>query len=775
MDSKIGTFSNDSGYYELETYYATEILQFSFSGYITKQIPVQLEMTQVIDAELSILSSEMDEVVIRPPDEYPSTILHKKMVRFKPVNDREKLQSYDYEVYNKIQFDLNNIGDKFEGREVVKRLDFVMAYLDSNDQGQTYLPLILSESISDYSYQKNPKKKKEVIKASHISGVENFQLSQLLGDMYLDVNIYDNYIDLFNLAFISPASDNARSFYKFYLEDSMFIDNQWCLKLRFAPKRKGDLTFVGEMWIHDTTYAIKSVKASISENANINYIQNIYFEHTFSMVQPEVWMLTEEKMIADIKLTQKSKLYGFYGRKFSSRKNFVINQKHPEDFYKSNENVIILPEANSRSDSFWVANRHKPLSATETGINDMVDSLNNSPFFKTMKKLTYFVSTGYYQAGKIEIGNLYNLASYNPVEHFRTALALRTSNEFSRRIEFSVRGAYGFNDERFKYGAGIRYNVTPKKRGMLSAFYNYDIEQIGQSPTAAAVGSTFGNVFRTGPLDKLTFVEKVGINFEKDLKKDFVVYGGMEWKEFKALGKANYVRQTPEGSFDTISTLQTTEFTLRFRWTKDEEFISGAFDRVSTGSKFPIFAIQGIFGVKGIFGSDYNYQKFEATMDHSRNIGFLGRIRYGVSGGYILGTAAYPFLKVHEGNQSYWLLTSTFNKLNFFEFISDKYVGAYVEHHFQGLILDRVPLIRKLKWRVVAGSRAVLGEIDQRHFNEMLLPDFTKRFNNIPYTEASVGIENIFKVGRVDAVWRLTHLDPGANPVGIRARWTFIF
>ncbi len=775
LDSKIGTFTDESGYYEISTYYATDTLLFSFSGYVTEKRFVQLETDQTIDVSLSFLSTDMEEVTVRPPDEYPSTTLHKKMVRNKPINDREKLESYDYEVYNKIQFDLNNIGEKFENRDVVKRLDFILDYLDSTDQGETYLPVILSETISEYSYQKSPKKKKEVIKATHISGIDNFQLNQLLGDMYLDVNIYDNYINLFNLAFISPAADNARSFYKFYLEDSTFIDSQWCFKLRFVPKRTGDLAFKGEMWIHDTTYAIKLVKASISESANINYIQNIYFEHKFDMVAPEVWMLTEERMIADVKLTQNSKLYGFFGRKYSSRSKFHINEPHPDGFYKTSDNVEILDDAKDKPDSFWVEHRPKPLSATEQGINDMVDSLNHTRFFKTLKNLTYFVSTGYYPLNKIEIGNAYNLVSFNPVEHFRTALALRTSNNFSRRIELSGKVAYGFYDERFKYGAGIRYNVTPKKRGMLTVFYNYDIEQIGQSPTAAAVGSTFGNVFRTGPLDKLTFVKKTGLNFEKDVKKDLILYGGFEWKEYKALGKANYVRQTAEGALDTISRIRTTEFTARIRWTKDEEFISGAFDRVSTGSKYPVFALQGIFGVKGLLGADYNYQKIEFTIDHSRNVGFLGRIRYGFNGGYIFGSAAYPFLKVHPGNQSYWLLTSAFNKLNYFEFVSDKYVGAYLEHHFQGLILDRVPLIKKLKWRLIAGGRTVYGDIDNRHTAEMLLPDFTKKFGKVPYAEANFGIENIFKVGRVDLVWRITHLDPGMNPLGIRARWTFIF
>ncbi len=775
QDSKIGTFTDSVGFYSLESYYATDSIQFIFTGYLTVTKKVQKDVAQEINIDLPTAIAEFEEVVVRPPDEFPSTILHKKVIKHKEINNREKLSSYEYEVYNKIQLDLNNIGEKFTQRGVVQRLDLVLDYLDSTDNGATFLPMILSESISDFYFRNNPKKKKEVVHATRITGIDNLQLNQFMGDMYLDFNIYDNNIVLFNRAFISPVSDNARNFYKFYLEDSTFIDNQWCYKLRFIPKRSGDLTFKGEMWIHDTTYAVKEFKANISPNANINYVQDLYFEHHFDMVAKEVWMLTEEKLIVDVKITKNTEIYGFFARKLGTRKNFVINEARPDVFYKGDNTVEFDPEAKNRSEEYWNKHRHMPLSTQETGIVNMVDSLNNLPFFKMLKNLTYFASTGYYPINKVEIGNAFSLVSFNPVEDFRMGLALRTSNKFSRRIEFGGRMAYGFGDEKFKYGGSIRYNITPKKRGMLTSYYNYDIEQIGQSPTAASVGSTFGTLFRTGPLDKLTFVEKAGINLEKDVKKDLILYGGFDWKQFTALGKANYVRLNADNTYDTLSTITTSEFTARIRWTKDEEFISGSFDRTTLRSRYPIFSLQGIFGVKDLFGGNYNYQKLEFQIEHNRTIGRWGRIRYGVNGGYIFGSAAYPFLKVHEGNQSYWLLTSTFNKLNFFEFVSDKYIGGLIENHWEGLLFDRIPLIKKLKWRLVTTGRITYGSISERHTAHMLLPDFTKKFGNIPYAEAAIGIENIFKVGRVDLVWRITHLDPGMHPLGIRARWALNF
>lgn len=781
QNAKVGAITDTLGKYSIETYYATDSLIFTFSGYLKVAKYVKLDEVQTIDVALPILTADYEEVVAKAPDEFPSTILHKKVIANKPINNKEKLEAYEYEVYNKIQLDLNNLNDKFEERGLVKRLDLITNYLDSADDGTHFLPVILSESVSNYYFKKNPKKKREIVKASRITGIENLELNQFMGDMYLDINIYDNSIDMFNKSFISPVATYARNFYRFYLEDSMFIDNYWCYKLTFKPKRTGDMTFEGEMWIHDTTYAVKSFKANISPWANINYIQGLYINHEFEQVAPEVWMLTSEKMLADIKLTKKTGLMGLYGRRHSTRQNYIINQEKNPEFYNSNTTVEVLDSASLRSDEYWAKVRHEPLAPKEIGINNMVDSLNDLRFFKSLKNVVYFVSTGYYPLGKVELGSAFSLFSFNPVEKFRLGLALRTSNNFSKRLELGGRVAYGFRDEKFKYGGSIRYNITPKKRGMLSIYYNYDLEQIGASSTAASVGSTFGTIFRTGPMDKLTFVEKVGINLEKDIRKDVILFGGFEWKEYTALGKANYVRPNIEtGIGDTISRIQTSEFTMRYRWAKNEEFISGVFDRTSVRSKFPIISVQGIFGIKGLLGADYNYQKFDLFIEHIAKLGVVGRLKYQVNFGYIHGRAAYPFLKVHEGNQSYWLATNAFNKMNFFEFVSDRYVSVLLEHHFDGAIFDRIPFIKKAKFRLVLTGRGLYGAISNRHSTEMILPSFTKKFGNTPYIEVGMGIENILKLIRVDVFWRLTHLDPGVKitdieAFGVRAKYYINF
>ena len=774
LDSKIGTKSDSLGQFNISTYYPTDTLVFRLLGYQTERVKIKKDQSQVLEVKMQTQDKEIAEIFLKAPLETRGAQLHRRIIQYKDVNNKEKLSAYQYHLYNKIQLDASNLDSGLINNPLVDRLSIVKNYLQTDSSEKSLLPVILSESVSDFYYLKDPKLKKEEVEATHITGVDNMQMTQFLGDMALELNIYDNIYDLFNKSFISPLAPFARNYYQFYLDDSTFIGADWCYKLRFVPKRTGDLVFEGHMWVHDTTYAIKRFEANIAPGANLNYIQEFYFEHTFEQVQKEVWMLTSEKMVLSFKITEKSKFLGLVGRKFSQRSNFIINEPKPEAFYRATNTVDVLNNAQERSEQEWAALRPVTLNEKELRIQEMVDSLEAQPFYQNMRKLTYFATTGYWPINKIEVGSVASLVSANPVENLRVALALRTSNEFSKRLELGGRLAYGFGDERFKYNLKLRYNITPQKRGMLTAYYNYDIEQIGQAPTAASMGTSFVTFLSTAPFDKLTFVQKTGVSLEKDVKKDLILYGALEWKNYTPLGLATYQQVS---GFDTIqvSQLTATELTTRIRWTKDEEFLSGSFDRTALRSPYPILSFQGIFGFKDILRSNYRYQKYEFQFEHNTQLGVLGRMRYGFTLGYINGTAAYPLLKVHEGNQSLWLLNSTFNMVNFIEFISDRYVIGFAENRWEGLFFDRIPLLKASKIRLITTERIMLGSLSPKHNQALLIPDFVRPFNGVPYVEVGIGIENIFKVIRIDFLYRATHQIPGTSPFGIKARYSLNF
>ncbi|NBV58169.1 MAG: carboxypeptidase-like regulatory domain-containing protein, partial [Bacteroidetes bacterium] len=296
------TYSNDKD---------SDSIIASFIGYhSSSQLIEKIQSSQSADNRLNInfklksIFKDFDEITVKAPDELPSTILIRKVIANKDNNNKNKLDAYEYKLYNKIQFDLNNIGDDFKSNKLVNKLDLVFNYLDSTEKGQSFLPLILSESISRYYYKDRPKTKREIIEASRTTGIENIQVTQFLGDMYLELNVYDNIYTIFGKSFVSPLSNNCQNYYKYYLEDSAYIDNDWCYKLRYIPKRKRDLCFTGNLWINDSSFAVKRIEATVSPNANLNFVKDFYFQHDFEKVQNAFWMLKKERFIADIQLNK---------------------------------------------------------------------------------------------------------------------------------------------------------------------------------------------------------------------------------------------------------------------------------------------------------------------------------------------------------------------------------------------------------------------------------------------------------------------------------------
>ena len=773
-NSKIGTISDSSGNYSLSTYYATDTLLFILPSYKYLRKKIKLDARQEINVVLETALTEINEVVVRPPDELPSTILHKKIIANKPINNKTKLLSYEYEAYSKLQLDLNNIDTSFKDNSIVKHFDFILDYLDTSNSQKKFLPLFLSESISDFHYTKDPKQKLEVIKASKTTGMQRVQVTDLVGDIYLDVNFYENFIPIVQKDFVSPLANTARNFYRFYLDDSMFIDKKWCYKMRFIPRRYGDLTFEGEMYIHDTTYAVKEIKAKISPGANINYLQDLYIKQQFQQVDKEVWMMTHEETLADLKVSKKSELYGFFARKTSSRKNFVINQPRPTSFFNENKQVIINEDAKSKDSSYWNENRHLKITKQEAKITEMADSLNKTPFFVALKKIPYLLGTGYYEQGKLEYGSLYGLISTNPVEKIRIGFSLRTSQYFSKQLRLMGNLAYGFKDHRLKYGAGISYKTKNPQRTVYSIYGKSDLDQIGMADGASLIGSTFNTIFRTGALDKITFEDRFGIAIEKDFGKDFVIKLSTDLRRITPLGIATFEKLN-NGSKENLENIQTNEIGFNLRFCKDEEYVNGIFERRNIKNKNPIFNLKSVIGLKNILGSQFDYQKIELQMQQFRNIGSFGRMDYLIKAGKVFGDVPYPLLKVHEGNQSYWLETKSFNLLNYYEFVSDTYVTGIFEQKWGGFIFNYLPLIQKLKLRLVSSMKMTYGTLSDNSIRSYQIPKFVRSFNKIPYTELSVGLENIAQFFRVDVIWRMTHNEGAKFPIGVRGLWTISF
>jgi hypothetical protein len=756
--SKIGTTTDINGRYQIATYYATDSLIVSFVGYQQMAKRVRKDREQVIDFALEAGSVQLREIVVKPDKKYrdPAYAIMEKVVVYKPINNHAKLDAYEYEVYNKIEFDLNNIDENFKNQRAFRPFQFVFDFVDSSDK-KPYLPVFMTESLSDLYYTRNPKRKKEIIKATNVSGVKNEGVQQFLGDMYQNINMYDNYITIFNKSFVSPAANLGEVSYHYYLLDSMEIDQHKCYKIKFVPRREHELNFTGLIWITDTTYAIKQVEAVLSTSANVNYVQHLEVYQEYVQVEREVWMLGRDKLVVDFNLTDRT--IGIYGRKTSTYRDFAINKPRSDDFYGEGSDVVVLEDADKYSRNYWDSARHIGLSKSEENIYKMVDTLHTIPLFKTYIDIIKTITVGYKEFERIELGPYFNIYSFNPIEGSRFRLGIRTLKGFSEKIRLRTFGAYGTRDQMFKYGFGTDFFISRKPWSMIHLDYWRDIEQMGasfegiQQNILASVARTRGGarMLNYGELYRLGLEHWWSDGFSNKLE---FIHKNI-WSASSNLG---FEIPAQDGTLRNAGYVKFSEVKLSTRWGRKEKFLYGAFDRYSVGTKSPVFGAVAILGLKGTLGSQYNYQKAMVFMQDKIFLNPFGYSMVLLMAGKVWGTVPFPVLELHNGNETYLYDDNAFNLMNFLEYASDQYVSGSVTHHFNGLFFNHIPLFRKLKFREVISLRGVAGNLDPAHTTLMTFPNTLGALPK-PYFESSIGIENILNLIRIDAIYRLTNLD----------------
>ncbi len=781
VGSKVGTSTDMNGRYELNSYYATDSIIASFVGYAPRSFPVQRDREQTLDIALEPGSIQLQEVVIRPSNVDPAQEIMRRVIRHKPVNNREKLEAYQYEAYNKVEFDINNITEEFTQKKLFRPFAFIFDNVDSSD-AKPYLPIFMTETLSEVYYRQHPKAQKEHIKGVKVSGVENESISQFMGDMYQNINIYENYLFIFGKNFISPIADGGKGYYDYYLTDSAFVGKYWCYKIEFKPKRVQDLAFKGEMWINDTTYAVRQLEGGIAKGANLNWVQGFWVRQEYDQVQSEVWMLVRDELVVDLNIVpdakreRKHEVQGLYGRRTATYKDHVINEPRQDELYLGAEQVLVMPEVNSDTEEYWQRNRHIPLTAKEQRIYHMVDTMKTIPRFRTYIDIVNTVVTGYYPLGPVEVGPYFTVYSFNQVEGHRFRMGARTGSTFSRRLEYSGYAAYGTKDGVVKYGIGGRGFISKEPRLIAGFYYKHDLEQLGQSSNAFREDNILSSAFRRTPNDKLTLVDEYEAYLEREWFMGFSSRATFLQRTLSPRGSLSYVQLTDVLEPREIHYIRTTELIFNTRFAYKEKFVSGDFTRVSLGTRYPILELQLVQGIKGFFDAGYQYTKPGARVRQKIPTGPFGHFYYTVTGSMVFGTLPYPLLIIHSGNETFYNDELAFNTMNFFEFISDRAASVFVEQHMEGLLFNRVPLFRRLKWREVVGAKVAFGSLDDRHRREMELLPYMFDLNGGPFAEASVGVENILKVLRVDLVRRLTYRDnPNVSDWALRFKMNITF
>lgn len=775
--TNVGGASDIEGYFSISTVLKCDSIIVSYVGYNRLVRKIKYGETQEINIGLT-QGIELKAIEVKA-GENPAHRILRRIIANKDKNNSEKLEAYEYEVYNKVEFDLNNISEDYKNKKLLKPFSFVFDNIDSsNTKEKPYLPVFMTESLSDFYYRKNPKTRNEVIKASKVAGIENTSVSQFMGDMYQKVNIYDNSILVFGKNFTSPISDNGLFFYKYYLIDSVIIDGYRCYQIQFKPKYKQELAFVGNLWVADTSFAIKQIELSIADDANINFINSTAVVQTYNQFD-STWMMERERIVIDFNPfpveKKKQRVMGIYGRKTASYRNIRINKPKEETFYSLTENLKVNDDAFTKPKDFWITNRHDSLTKSESQIYHMVDTLQTLPVYRTWIDVIQLFVTGYKVKGNFEYGPYYNVYSFNKIEGNRFRVGGRTSNQFSKWYEYSGYVAYGTLDEKFKYSFGLRTFIDKTPRTLVGMYYKNDNEILGQSQNAFTTDNILASLFRITPLRNLTNVKQLNAYIDRQWFSGFSTKLSFYNRQMKPLADFHYEYQA-NAQTKFKEDITTSEVRLLGRFAYNEKFLAGVFERTSLGTKHPIIQAQFTVGIKDLFGGEYNYQNLVINLSDRFRINPIGYSDYILEYGKIWGKLPYPILALPGGNETYIYDPYAYNSMNYFEFANDEYASVSLSHHFDGFFLNKIPLMRKLKWREVVGGKALIGRVSNKNKEILTFPDYLKELSKGPYTEASVGIENIFKIFRVDAIWRLAYLDtPKAIPFSIKASMQFTF
>jgi hypothetical protein len=777
-----GTSSDFDGLYHLAVppNIITDSVYVTCIGYLParKALPAA---SGSVDFQLTVSSHALNMVKITPRGYVnPASEIMANMVKHKPANDLKYLKSYQYQSYNRIELSIANLSEKLKKRKVFKQLLPIMDSLKktAGDDGTPVLPVFMSETASDYYYENNPARKTEHVQRTRATGVgieDETLVSQLVGTTFFQYDFYSNYLKLAGKDFMSPLTDSWKLFYNYELIDrNDKIDGKEYYKIAFKPKRSHDLAFDGVMWITKDSYALFRMNASVSADANLNFLKKVIIQQ--EMAQPDgttAWIPQKTRIVVHISgLSQNSS--GFIGKFYLSNNAFQVNRSYPEALFK--HSLVLANDVNKTDDAYWLKNRQDSLTVDEKRMFRVIDTVKNLPLVKTYANLAGMLINGYYKVGEISLGPYPYTYSYNDLEGSVLRIGGITNIRFSDRWILGGFIAYGFRDHKLKYSATADYifSRTPWIKGGVS--YLYDIGQTGYQfeNFINNAGNVFdasihnGSVSLRGPFQEGVFKTYLQADLLPNVREKVSV----THRTFDPLFRFMYIDPQDKTVYTRY---EATEIGTELQWTPGRRLLqSSKLNKqvsVGNGNDNPIITARYTHGIKAA-GGDFNYNKFAVNIQQKPHLGIFGKGDYSLTAGYIPSALSLPSLENHRFN---------FNTMRFLEFTSDRYISLNYTQHMDGLITNSIPLLKALNIRTVADLNVLDGSLSNEN-NEAYIRGRTKLNRSLegsPYVEIGYGVENILKIIRIDFLRRLTHTDhlseAGLPPSNFAVRVTLQF
>lgn len=781
-----GTTTDENGRFSLKASYPYDSIVISFVGYYQKTLAIVAGKHQQFSVMLKPETVNLDEVVVLS-GENPAWEIIRKAVKNKKAHDKRNLSAYQYKNYSRIEFDIENISPKLQNRKMIRDIwsGIDSTSLEKNDNGNAVLPVFLSETVSDYYVKNDPFARREEVLKSKVSGVaveDGSMVSQVIGAAYQDYNFYQNWMRFLEKEFISPIADTWRVYYDYEISDTLMVEDDLCFEMILFPNRNEDPAFNGKIWITTREYALKKVDVYIDKSTNLNFMEKIEVKQELGKSSSGYWLPYYTDLKVDVSNLGKNSA-SIWIKSLNTTSEWHVNDLKDKNFY-TNE-VVIAEDFAMHDNDYWVAQRPKELTPLQLRTYDVIDTLVEIPRVKSMVEFVKLATTGYWRRGKFDIGPYLYAYAYNNFEGHAFRLGFKTNEYLHKKISIKAYGGYGTLDDQWKYGFTGSYILKRKPWTEFKIHSSHDLEQLGlRSEDLIQDNYIFYAATRWQTFRRPYYLTKNDLSIQTEPARGLTHKLNLRHEYYDPQFPFYYYENPddPLGS-ELKSDLASSSIKFSTRWARDEMFIQDGNERISLGPRrSPAIQLDYTYGFKDVLDSDFEFHKLELGIYQKLRLGGLGESKAKLKGGYIFGQVPYLLLENHIGNESMFYTNGAFNTMNYFEFVSDQWASFHYEHFFQGLLMNKIPLIRKLKWRLLGTANILYGSLRQENMDIMSDKDpegnSTLEFNGLeegkPYIELGYGIENIFKFIRVDGVHRITYRDvPAAQTFALKVSFQF--
>ena len=776
--NNISTMTDSKGLFEMTVPSDSKDFSVSCQGYATKIINIKNQGLQIYDIYLSPEAKELEEIIVKKQKyskkNNPAVDFAKALREGRHLTDPTRKPDYSYSRYERMSLGINDFNSEDETR-ILKRFPFLIEHVDTSElSGKPVLSLSVKEKASDVYYKNG--QKKELVKGVRSQGVDEIlgeeNTREVLEDFLREIDLFDGDISLLHNNFVGPFSKIAPDFYKFYLTDTVEINNRRCIVLAFYPRNAAAHAFSGHVFVEegDSAMFIRRADMKIPHGSNINHIEELAISQTFDKAPDGSRLKTTDDVIMTMKFLPGTPS-AYLARKITFTDHSFEEPQNSMAFNFIGESLL-CEDADEQTDLFWSSVSSRPIQQGESRVGQLMHKLRDVKLFYWGEKILKVLVNGYISTAKdskFDIGPVNTTASYNSLEGLRLRAGGITTANLSKNIFARGYVAYGFKEQKLKYSAEFEYSFNKKKYHSrefpihsLRLIHSYDVDRLGSHYLFTNADNFVLSVERLKN-NKDTYRRLTSVEYTLELNNHFSVAANI-----RNIRQA----QGPDVRFVDYYNVNYAHFTqtlleLQLRFAPGEKFYQAKSYRVPINDYAPVFSLQHVVGIKGL-GSKFNVNKTEFHFNKKFSMSLFGSAEIALGAGHVWSKGT-PFteLLVPNANLSYIIQPQSFELMNPLEFINSTYASWDITYRMEGLILNQIPGIKKLGLREIVGFRGLWGNLNRSNTpgennpSLFIFPDDTGivKMDNGPYMEISAGLDNVFRILRLEYVWRLSYLN----------------